>query len=104
MRCKFKLISITRREGTVTKIDSDGRIAIDDKGQRMTELGEVWSLEFAPVYANNDPRHENSVFWAYSPGGSFKLDTVNKRAVESLELAHEYYLDVSPAPVVAPVT
>lgn len=101
MRCKFKLIAITRREGSVTKLAPDGQVAVDDKGKRMTVPGEVWSLEFAPVYANDDPKHENSIFWAYSPGGLFKLDTVNKAAVDGLVLGREYYLDITPAPVPA---
>jgi hypothetical protein len=97
MRCKFKLNSITRAEGSVTKIGADGFPIADDKGRRITEPGEVWSLSFSPVYANDDPKHKNSVFWAYTPSGSFQLQTVNKSAVEQLELCREYYLDITPA-------
>lgn len=97
MRCKFKLNSITRTEGTVTKMGADGFPLSDDKGQRVTEPGEVWSLKFSAVYHNNNPRHENSVFWAYSPGGTFELLTINRAAVDSLKLGAEYYLDVTPA-------
>lgn len=98
MRCKFKLNTITRSEGHVTKIGPDGGPVADENGRRVTEPGEVWSLTFSPVYANQDPKHENSVFWAYTPGGSLQLQTVNKVAVERLELGAEYYLDISPAP------
>lgn len=97
MRCKFKLNSITRAEGNVTKIGPDGFPVADDKGRRVTEPGEVWSLSFSPVYANDDPKHENSIFWAYSPGGSFQLQTVSKAAVDGLELGCEYYIDVTRA-------
>jgi hypothetical protein len=97
MRCKFKLISITRAEGTVTKLGEDGYPVANDKGQRITEPGEVWSIKMSPVYANDNPKHENSVFWAYSPGGSFELQTVNKAAVAKLELGAEYYLDITRA-------
>jgi len=97
MRCKFKLHSITRAEGTVTKLGDDGKPLVDAKGQRITEQGEVWSLKMAPVYPNNDPNHENSVFWAYSPGGTFELQTINRAAAERLELGREYYIDITPA-------
>jgi hypothetical protein len=97
MRCKFKLSSITRTEGTITKIGADGFPLADERGQRVTEPGEVWSLEFFPVYGNSDPKHENSVFWAYTPGGSLKLQTVNRAAVDRLELGREYYLDITEA-------
>lgn len=98
MRCKFRLDSITRTRGTVTKLAPDGTIVIDSKGHPVTEIGELWSIELHPVYSNNDPKHENSTFWAYSPSGKFTLTTINRKAVDELELGSEVYIDITPAP------
>jgi hypothetical protein len=89
IRCKFKVDSIERRKETVAKF-------VD--GKKVYEPGETWTVRMSPVYANDDPNHENSKFWAASPSGSFEVRTVNKAAVESLELSGEYYLDITPAP------
>lgn len=89
MRCKFTLNSITRRTGSVPKVGDDGKVGYVP--------GETWSLEFSPVYGNGDPNHENTKFWQASPSGQFTLGTVNKAAVDSLELGREYYLDITPA-------
>lgn len=96
-RCKFKLTKISRRLDTVTKLDGDGAPLFDAKGYRLTEPGEVWDLEFQPVYHNNDPAHENSRFWAYTPSGELRIGTINKAVVDGMEIGHEYYLDISPA-------
>ncbi len=97
MRCKFKVDSITRQKNQITKLNPDGSVAIDERGRRLTEHGETWTVEMSPVYANEDPTHENSLFWAYTPGGSFKMSTVNKAAVEKLDLGMEVYIDITPA-------
>lgn len=96
MRCKFKLNQITRRVQTVVR-RVDGKPVVEN-GRQVYEEGEVWDLEMSPVYANGDPNHENSKFWEATPGGSFKVATVNKGAVESMVLGDEYYIDITPAP------
>jgi len=58
---------------------------------------EMRSLKFAPVYANNDPNHENSKFWKYTPMGSIELGTVNPEAWKHFEIDKEYYVDFTPA-------
>jgi hypothetical protein len=58
---------------------------------------ELRSLKFQPVYANNDPNHENSKFWDASPSGSLTLGTINPEAWSQFELGKEYYLDFTPA-------
>ncbi len=51
-----------------------------------------------PVYANNDPQHENSRFWDATPTGEIRLGTINPAAWEAFELNREYYVDFTPAP------
>jgi hypothetical protein len=98
MRCKMKLISITKQaDCSVTKFDEQGEIALDEKGNRVVTPGIGYSIKMSPVYHNNDPKHENSMFWAYSPGGSFELLTVNPQALEGMEPGDEFYFDITPA-------
>lgn len=97
IRCKFKLNQITRRVQSVVKRDEGGKAVVENSRQ-VYEEGEVWDLDMSPVYANGDPNHENSKFWEMTPGGSFKVATVNKAAVESMVLGAEYYIDITPAP------
>jgi len=61
------------------------------------ESVEMRSVKFAPVYANNDPKHENSKFWNYTPMGSIDLGTINPGAWQHFEIGKEYYVDFSPA-------
>jgi hypothetical protein len=97
VRCKFKVVSVSRAMGSVTKRNEDGSIVTDQAGRVSYEHGEVWTVKMAPVYANGDPKHENSLFWAAIPGGTFELNCVNKAAVEKLILDSEYYIDIIPA-------
>lgn len=58
---------------------------------------EMRTLKFQPVFANNDPNHENSKFWASSPSGQITLGTVNPEAWSQFELGKSYYLDFTAA-------
>lgn len=60
---------------------------------------EMRSLKFSPVYANNDPNHENSKFWNATPTGSIELGTINPAAWQQFELGKQYYVDFSLADV-----
>jgi hypothetical protein len=55
------------------------------------------TVRMSPVYANNDPNHENSKFWDASPSGGLTLGTINPAAWEQFELGKEYYLDFTKA-------
>jgi len=56
--------------------------------------GEVaYSITATPVYHNNDPEHENSKFWKYTPCGNFNMVTTNKSAADKYVLGKEFYLD-----------
>lgn len=85
IRAKFRVTSIARQEASVRQ--PDGKYA----------PGEAHSIEMAPVYANGDPDHENSKFWAATPGGSIKLLVVNPDAVAGFDVSKEYYIDFTPA-------
>lgn len=89
VRAKFKVDSIeTINQPKSTK---------QDDGSYKTEPGTVTTLKLSPVYANGDPNHENSKFWAASPGGSLALNCVNSAAIAEFAVGKEYYLDFTAA-------
>lgn len=93
VRCKFRVTGI-KAEYRDKHEKRDGQYVLVGREKFQT-------VEMAPVYANNDPNHENSKFWAASPSGSLTLGTVNGAAVEELEkgLAEggEFYIDITRA-------
>lgn len=93
IRCKFTVNGIKRTIGSMP--DPSG--AKSENGYPKYVPTEMWTVEMSPVYGNGDPTHENTRFWAASPSGSFTLGTVNKAAVDQLELGKEYYFDIAPA-------
>jgi hypothetical protein len=72
IRCKFQLKSITASY-------NDSR-----------------SFVMEPVY-DSDPNSENGKFFKATPSGRLEVFTVNKEAVEGLELGKNYYIDITPA-------
>lgn len=82
-RMKFKCTSLNESEGFKT-----------------------WN--FTPVYANDDPNHENSKFWKYTPSGKLEVGlNLQEYQGEHPVVGQEYYLDISPVPAPAvadPVT
>jgi hypothetical protein len=76
VRAKFKVTSITRREHW-------------DKSK-----GEIQSIELQPVIGGSD---ENKEFYAATPTGSIKLDTINESAGKQFTLGGEFYVDFTPA-------
>lgn len=97
VRCKFKVDAIETTLQSQAKRDDAGSPVKDEKGNYVYERCEMATIKLSPVYGNNDPKHENSKFWAASPSGSFQLGTVNKSAVAQLELGAEYYIDITKA-------
>jgi hypothetical protein len=91
VRAKFKVNTITRSIGSRQKRDDEGRFTRD------YEEAEMWTINMSPVYANGDPNHENSKFWAATPGGSISLNCVDAAAVRTLDLGKEVYVDFTPA-------
>lgn len=96
-RCKFKLDKVERSMTITAKLGPDGKEEKDQNGRNVYVPAEMHTLVMSPVYANNDPAHENSQFWRYTPSGQFTLGTVNKAAVEHMVLGAEYYIDITPA-------
>lgn len=84
VRCKFKVNSITRSEGT--RPNAEGKY----------EKCIMSTISASPTYST-DPNSENKKFWDASPGGKFELNCVNEAAVAQLEIGKEYYIDISPA-------
>lgn len=95
-RCKMYLMSKKETANqTITKI-VNGEIAVDEKGKRQTEQGPAYDLTFSAVYHNDDPKHENSRFWAYTPSATFEVKTVNPAVADKLVVGKEYYVDITP--------
>lgn len=65
MRCKVKLVSITKNEGG-------------------------YELVYQPVTYGSP---ENQTFFKHTPYGEIKLGTVNENVVKGLEPGQEYYVD-----------
>ncbi len=80
VRAKFRVTSITRHE------------------QGGCEPPEMHTVKMVPVYGNNDPNHENSKFWKWTPAGEISLGTINPDAAKAFEIGGEYYVDFTPAP------
>ena len=69
----------------------------DEKGNVKTRMTEIRTVVLSPVYGNNDPKHENTQYWDYSPSGEIRLGTINRGAWEQFEIGKEYYVDFTPA-------
>lgn len=91
VRGKFKVARIEQTEMMRKKDDQS------DAGKDVYETVEMRTIVMNPVYANNDPEHENYRFWRMSPSGEIKLGTVNPEAWKHFELGGEYYVDFTKA-------
>ncbi len=76
VRAKFKVTSTTQRE------------------HWDSQKGHIHEIELQPVM-NGSP--ENEAFYAATPSGVVKLQTVNNDAGTQFELGAEYYLDFTRA-------
>lgn len=83
-RAKFRCDSVTSLMGSSQNPET-----------KQWEPCVMKSIAMSPVYANNDPNHENSKFWAASPSGSFELGVINLPAAEIFVPGKEYYLDIT---------
>lgn len=92
VRAKFRFNSYTTELHSRPSRKEDGSL-----DWQNTTPCEKRTLNFTPVYANNDPKHENSKFWDASPSGSLQLGTINPEAWSQFELGKDYYLDFTPA-------
>lgn len=94
VKAKFVLNRIEITKSMKKRRTEDGTdYAKDEKGSQYYDSCELRTLVFNPVYANNDPKHENSRFWDSSPSGEIKLGTVNPDAWNYFELGKEYYVN-----------
>ena len=75
VRCKFKVDSITHHAGNGSTVE-------------MTAV------------LNGPPTDENHQFWKWTPNGKLSFFSINEKAVASLDLGGEYYIDITPAPKV----
>ena len=88
IRSKFRLDTITI--GT-------GSRCVKSQGQEKWESCIVHTLKLSPVYANDDPEHENSKFWDATPSGLLELGCIHPDAVRHMEVGKEYFVDISDA-------
>jgi hypothetical protein len=97
VRAKFKVDSIERTRSSAAKRDEAGAPVKDERGNYVYVPIEMQTVKLSPVYANGDPNHENSKFWAATPSGSITLGTVNADAVRPFDLGKEFYIDFTEA-------
>ena len=88
VRAKFFVQSIT--ESNSPKYERQ------EHGSHKTVPGKMSTIVLNAVYANNDPNHESSKFWAASPSGELRLNCVNPAAVSQFVVGQEYYIDFTP--------
>ena len=91
VRAKFSVDSFEVHQQSKQKDKSKGW------GPENMEIVEVKTIKMSPVYANDDPNHENSKFWDATPSGKLELGTINPEAHKQFELGKEYYVDFTPA-------
>lgn len=98
VRGKFTVsrIEITTSASRIRTPDGNDYVR-DEANYPKTKPCELQTIILAPVYGNNDPKHENSRFWDYSPSGEIRLGTVNPDAWQAFEIGKEYYVDFTPA-------
>jgi hypothetical protein len=75
VRAKFKVTSITRREG-------------------WSGVKEMQDINMSVVTSGSD---ENKKFFASTPNGEIRVGCANPEAVAQFELGKEYYVDFTPA-------
>lgn len=92
---KFKVVRIELTTGTRD-------IGKDSDGVHHYEPCTFYTIFATPVYANNDPTHENYRFWQATPTGEIKLGMLNEDVAKAFELGREYYVEFSAAPVAVP--
>lgn len=97
VRAKFKYVGYESSLLTRSKRDADGSDIKDENGRGVWEEVEMRTLRFSPVFANNDPKHENSLFWRATPSGEVKLGTVNPEAWGWFTIGKEYHVDFQEA-------
>ncbi len=77
VRAKFTVQSVTYRQHW------------QDKSKR------IGSVELSVVSGGSD---EDKAFFAATPGGSIRLETINEAAIDALPLGKAFYVDFTPAP------
>lgn len=97
VRGKFIVNRIEITKGSQRTRTADGSDYEKENGYPKTTMCELRTVVLNPVYAGNDPKHENSRFWDYSPTGEIRLGTVNPDAWEQFEIGKEYYVDFTAA-------
>jgi hypothetical protein len=98
VRAKFVVNRIEITQGYRRIRTADGNdYEKNERDYPKTTACDLRTIVLSPVYANNDPKHENSRFWDSSPTGEIKLGTVNPDAWQQFELGKEYYIDFTPA-------
>jgi len=69
-----------------------------DEQKNDDDKGELKTFTFHAVYHGDDPEHENSKYWKWTPFGQLILGTVNANVLEELQVGKEYYIDITEAP------
>lgn len=74
------------------------KFKVDAKESVLMNNVEAVTVKMTPVFpkaenGKTENEHENKTFWKYTPGGEFRMFTINKAAADYFELGKEYYID-----------
>lgn len=66
--------------------------------ERVENMGQSTDIRMIAVYHNDDPKHENSIFWKYTPCGTLTF-TLDEKYTGPLPVdGKEYYLTIEEVP------
>jgi hypothetical protein len=63
---------------------------------KQSEAEGCATIRLSAVYGNDDPNHENTSFFRWTPSGDICLGIVNVQAAKQFEVGKEYYVDFTP--------
>lgn len=68
-----------------------------DRGIQEWAIFKMPTVKLNPVYAPDDPTHENYKFWTASPSGELTMTIANPAGAETFELGKQYYVEFTQA-------
>src|SRR6185369_8118548 len=100
--CKFKVVSVLKHEGLRRARNADGSYRKNDVnkgGGYIMEPCMSGTVKMSPVFAGDNSKHENSLFWDATPSGELTLQVNNLAAVSLLEnnIGKEFYVEIKQA-------
>lgn len=79
------------------KMNVRAKFKVDAIKTTLSNKEKLFTIKLSPVYGNNDPDHENTKFYRWTPSGSINLSVVREETANAFELGKEYYIDFTPS-------